>query len=154
MKNINEIQYNPKMTAIDDGEHVPQQTIILINEVMKHLVGIYPSMLNTSDKSQIQGFKQQLTLAFVESQIFNFSQVEGAIKYFRSMGETFQPSVPEFIRGCRGELEYQVKLPEHVWFDRAKALPEFTPEQNQRSGLKGVASARQAMREAKARKYS
>jgi hypothetical protein len=146
MKNINEIQYNPKMTAIDDGEHVPQQTIILLNEVMKQLVGIFPSMLNTSDKLQIQGFKQQLTLAFVESQIFNFSQVEGALKYFRLNGERFAPSVPVFIRACMGELDDQVKVPAHVWFDVSKALPEHTPEKIQEMGKRGVSMLRESLK--------
>ena len=146
MKNIKDIQYNPKMTALDDGEPVPQKTIILLNETIKQLVGIFPSVLNTADNFQLQGFKQQLIQAFVENEIFNFSQVEGALKHYRSNGGSFAPSVPEFMMACRGDHEGQRKPPEHVWFDPSRALPEHTPEKIQEMGKRGVSMLRQALK--------
>jgi hypothetical protein len=132
---------------------VPEKTKLVINYVIKSLAGIFPSLKNTTDAVTLKLYRQELTQAFLENEIFNQAQIEMALISLRKSGGSFPPSVPDFINLALGLNEEGNKPPEHVWFDRAKALPEFTPEQNQKSGLKGVALARQTMREARARKY-
>jgi hypothetical protein len=91
--------------------------------------------------------RQEMTQALfnIREQI-NETMIHEAIDYFALKGGKFAPNVPEFIQVLLKEHEEIRKYPEHRWFDKSKALPQFTPEQFQSMGKDGVALARQAIK--------
>jgi len=124
----------------------PESVISLVNTINNRFEGIYQfTGNNTQQRAGL--YKQELTKALykIREQI-NETMIHEAIDYFALKGGRFAPNVPEFIQVVLKEHDEIRKHPEHQWFDKSKALPQFTPEQFQSMGKDGVALARQAIK--------
>lgn len=125
---------------------ITEQVIQLVNKITKRFEGIYQFTGNRSqEKTNL--YKAELTRALykVRDQITEKNITE-AIDYFALQGGKFVPSIPEFIQVLLKSTSDTMKAPEHVWFDSAKALPQYTPEQFQSMGKSGVALAREKLK--------
>ena len=142
-------EYRPStQSELDDDRStaVPEQTKLVINQTIKSLAGIFPSLKSTTDATTLKLYRQELTQAFLENEIFSQAQIEKALISLRRNNAKFLPSVPEFINLALGLNEEAKKPPAHVWFDASKALPEHTPEKIQEMGKRGVTMLRQALK--------
>jgi len=129
--------------------HTPEAVINLVNTINNRFEGIYQfTGNNTQQRASL--YKQELTKALykIREQI-NEEMIHEAIDFFALKGGRFAPNVPEFIQVVLKQHDEIRKHPEHKWFDKSKALPEFTPEQFQSIGQSGIALARQAMKKNK-----
>ncbi|NQZ81990.1 MAG: hypothetical protein HRT52_13325 [Colwellia sp.] len=124
----------------------PENVISLVIMITQRFEGIYQYTGNrTQQKMALH--RQELTqaLANIQEQI-NEDMIHDAIDFFALKGGKFPPNVPEFIQVVLKQHDEIRKHPEHQWFDKSKALPQFTPEQFQSMGKNGIALARQAIK--------
>lgn len=138
--------YSGNTNVSEQRAEATEQVINLVNNITARFEGIYQYTGNINQR-KTNLYKQELTKALyqVRSEISE-EKITKAINYFAINGGTFAPSIPEFMQVVLGKHEDMVKPPEHVWFDRAKALPAHTPEQVQTMGKKGVARVREILK--------
>lgn len=128
---------------------VPDNVIGLVNNITQRFEGIYQYTGNkTAEKTRL--YKIELTQALfkVRNKITE-QQVVAAVDYFALNGGAFAPSVPEFIQVVLGKHQAQEKPPELAWFDASKALPQYTPQQYQDMGKKGVDAVKALLKKTK-----
>jgi len=138
--------YSGNTNLSEQRSEATEQVINLVNNITARFEGLYQYTGNINQR-KTNLYKQELTKALyqVRSEITE-EKITKAINYFAINGGTFAPSIPEFMQVVLGKHEGMVKPPEHVWFDRAKALPAHTPEQVQTMGKKGVARVREVLK--------
>jgi len=124
----------------------PEAVISLVNMITQRFEGIFQFTGNKTPQ-KIALHKQEMTQALfkIRDQI-NENMIDEAIDFFALRGGKFAPNVPEFIQVVLKQHDEIRKHPEHQWFDKSKALPQFTPEQFQSMGKSGIELARQAIK--------
>ena len=133
--------------AQDVQEVQTQENVIsLVMMITQRFEGIYQYTGNrTQQKMALH--RQEMTQALfnIREQI-NESMIDEAIDFFALKGGKFPPNVPEFIQVVLKQHDELRKHPEHQWFDKSRALPQFTPEQFQSMGKNGIELALQAIK--------
>ena len=83
-------------------------TEIQINEMLNQFGSIWPSMGATMSQDQKMGYVVQLATALTENGLDNGESVREGFRKARTEGGQYLPSVPEFVRWCRGERKMNI----------------------------------------------
>ena len=81
---------------------------IQINEMLNQFGSIWPSMGATMSQDQKMGYVVQLATALTENGLDNGESVREGFRKARTEGGQYLPSVPEFVRWCRGERKMNI----------------------------------------------
>lgn len=88
----------------------------LADVLINSFIGIWPSIAGTMNPDNLQLYKVQMIRGLMENGLNTPEAVSTGCKKARTEGGQYLPSVPEFVRWCRGErkmnINYTIAAPE------------------------------------------
>ncbi|EJD6044722.1 DNA replication protein [Providencia rettgeri] len=91
---------------------VKQQVAQVFNELFRQLKATFPAAIaNFKEQSDLDEFKRQWTIAFIENGIRTLEQINVGMKIARQQTSPFLPSPGQFVQWCKQEDFTQLGLP-------------------------------------------
>ncbi|HHR6028019.1 TPA: replication protein P [Providencia alcalifaciens] len=91
---------------------VKQQVAQVFNELFRQLKATFPAAIaNFKEQSDLDEFKRQWTIAFIENGIRTLEQINIGMKIARQQTSPFLPSPGQFVQWCKQEDFTQLGLP-------------------------------------------
>ncbi|EPL6456400.1 replication protein P [Providencia rettgeri] len=91
---------------------VRQQVAQVFNELFRQLKATFPAAIaNFKEQSDLDEFKRQWTIAFIENGIRTLEQINVGMRIARQQTSPFLPSPGQFVQWCKQEDFTQLGLP-------------------------------------------
>ena len=120
MKNLIEIaeNYQPGGNKLisDQPEKlaVPEQAVIIVNELFVKLKSIFPAWTNAFPNADLENYaKREWITSFIENKVLHTKQINLGLIMARKSKAPWFPSVGTFIDWCKPSLEKYGLLPAH-----------------------------------------